>query len=106
MSRVSASGTNSGLRKGGYWSDNRTFGEAQDNLLFNRVFLNIWKNVPRKKPLQVGVSLTDLVEASQYQEDLFDKPRNATLTKAIDALNEKYGRGQSASAWRLRPQRN
>jgi DNA polymerase-4 len=77
----------------GYWADDRTFTEAQDNLLFNRVFLEIWKNVPRKKPLRVGVSLTDLVPASEHQQDLFDKPQNETLTKAIDALNEKFGKG-------------
>lgn len=77
----------------GYWSDNRTFNEAQDNLLLNRVFAEIWKHVPRKKPLRVGVSLTDLVEASQHQQDLFDKPQNESLTKAIDALNEKFGKG-------------
>lgn len=77
----------------GYWSDHRTFNEAQDDLLFSRVFLDIWKGVPRMKLLKVGVSLTDLVEASQHQQDLFDRPQNATLTKAIDALNEKFGKG-------------
>lgn len=70
-----------------YWSDNRAFNEAQDDLLFSRVFLDFWKNAPKKKPMRVGVSLTDLVEASQHQQDLFDKPTNETLTKAIDALN-------------------
>lgn len=77
----------------GYWSDDRTFTESQDNLLFNRVFLDIWKRAPRKKPLRVGVSLSDLVEASQHQQDLFDKPKNEGLTKAIDQLNEKFGKG-------------
>ena len=77
----------------GYWSDDRTFTEAQDNLLFNRVFLDIWKKVPRKKPLRVGVSLTDLVEAGHHQQDLFDRPQKESLTKAIDALNEKFGKG-------------
>ena len=77
----------------GYWSDDRTFTESQDNLLFNRVLLDIWKKVPCKKPLRVGVSLTDLVEANQHQQDLFDKPQNESLTKAIDQLNEKFGKG-------------
>jgi len=77
----------------GYWSEDRTFTESQDNLLLGRVFLEIWKKAPKKKPLRVGVSLTDLVYASQHQADLFDKPQNETLTKAIDVLNEKFGKG-------------
>ena len=77
----------------GYWSDNRTFTESQDNLLLGRVFSEIWEKAPKKKPLRVGVSLTDLVHASQHQGNLFDKPQNETLTKVIDDLNEKFGKG-------------
>ena len=77
----------------GYWADDRTFTEAQDDLLLSRVFLEIWKNAPRKKPLRVGVSLTDLVQARDHQGDLFDRPQNEMLTKAIDVLNEKFGKG-------------
>ena len=41
----------------GHWIDDRTFNEAQDDLTLNRALLDIWKNVPRLKPLRVGVSL-------------------------------------------------
>lgn len=77
----------------GHWIEGRYFNEAQDNLALSRVLLDIWKGVPNKKPLRVGVSLADLVRASEHQQDLFEKPQNASLTKAIDELNEKFGKG-------------
>ena len=39
------------------------------------------------------ISLSDIVPANEHQQDLFDKPQNASLTKAIDELNEKFGKG-------------
>ncbi len=77
----------------GHWIEGRCFNEAQDDLTLSRVLLDIWKGVPKKKPLRVGVSLSDLVLASEHQHDFFDKPQNASLTKAIDELNEKFGKG-------------
>ncbi|CAJ0882740.1 hypothetical protein AMST5_03365 [freshwater sediment metagenome] len=77
----------------GHWFDSRSFNEAQDNPTLSHALLDVWKNVPKLKPLRVGVSLSDLVPASEHQQDLFEKPENATLTKAIDELNEKFGKG-------------
>ena len=77
----------------GHWIDDRTFNEAQDDLMFNRALLDIWSGVPNLKPLRVGVSLSDLVLASEHQHDLFERPENVALTKVIDELNEKYGKG-------------
>ena len=74
-------------------SDQVAITTSQDYLLLGRVFLEIWKKAPKKKPLRVGVSLTDLLHASQHQADLFDKPQNETISKAIDVLNEKFGKG-------------
>ena len=77
----------------GHWIDDRTFNEAQDDLTLNRALLDIWKNAPRLKPLRVGVSLSDLVPVNEHQQDLFERPENAALTKVIDELNEKFGKG-------------
>jgi len=77
----------------GHWIDDRTFNEAQDNLTLNRALLDIWQKVPKLKPLRVGVSLSDLVPVTEHQQDLFDRPQNAALTKVIDELNEKFGKG-------------
>jgi DNA polymerase-4 len=89
----------------GHWIDYRTFNEAQDDLTFSRALLNIWAGVPNLKPLRVGISLSDLVPANEHQQDLFDRPQSAALTKVIDELNEKFGKGaigfgQSASSSR------
>ena len=77
----------------GHWIDDRKFPETQDNLSLGRILLEILNKIPEKKPLRVGVSLSDLVSASLHQQDLFDRPQNANLTQAIDALNEKFGKG-------------
>ena len=37
--------------------------------------------------------MTELVEAGHNQQDLFDRPQKESLTKAIDTLNEKFGKG-------------
>lgn len=76
-----------------HWIDDRKFAETQDNLSLGRMLLEILNKTPEKKPLRVGVSLTDLVSASRHQKDLFDRPENVNLTQAIDALNEKFGKG-------------
>ena len=36
---------------------------------------------------------TGLVVKEEHQADLFDKPKNAKLVQAIDAVNEKFGKG-------------
>jgi hypothetical protein len=43
--------------------------------------------------LRVGVALTGLADQTEHQPDLFDKPKDARLMHAIDAVNEKFGRG-------------
>ena len=58
----------------GHWIDSRSFNEAQDNLTLSHALLDVWKNVPKLKPLRVGVSLSDLVPANEHQQDLFEKP--------------------------------
>ena len=74
-------------------STTAAFNEAQDDPTLNRALLDIWKNVPTLKPLRVGVSLSDLVPANEHQQDLFDRPQNAALTKVVDELNDKFGKG-------------
>jgi len=49
--------------------------------------------VPNLNPLRVGVALTGLAAQEAHQPDLFDKPKDAKLVRAIDAVNEKFGKG-------------
>ena len=39
------------------------------------------------------VALTGLATQEEHQPDLFAKPRDAKLVRAIDAVNEKFGKG-------------
>ncbi len=54
---------------------------------------DIWQQVPNLKPLRVGVALAGLAAREAHQPGLFDKPRVAKLVRAIDAANEKFGKG-------------
>jgi hypothetical protein len=54
----------------------------------------LWRCVPRTKPLSVGVVLLDLVPASHHQPDPFaaDNHRRQKLSPLIDRINDRYGR--------------
>jgi hypothetical protein len=41
--------------------------------------------------MRVGVALTGLAAKEEHQPDLFEKPKNARLVQAIDAVNEIFG---------------
>ena len=75
------------------WTEKRTFPETQDTAELLHVLQDIWKQVPNLKPLRAGVALTGLAAQEAHQLDLFDKPRNARLVRAIDLVNEKFGKG-------------
>jgi hypothetical protein len=49
--------------------------------------------VPELKPLRVGVARTGLAARETHRANLFDKPKNAKLVRAIDEVNEKFGKG-------------
>jgi DNA polymerase IV len=75
------------------WTDKRSFAETQDTGMLLHVLQDIWQKVPNLKPLRVGIALTGLAAQEKHQPDLFDKPKNAKLVRAIDEVNEKFGKG-------------
>jgi hypothetical protein len=80
-------------RDRGSWTDKRGFSETQDTGMLLHVLQEIWEQVPDLKPLRVGVALTGLTAREEHQPDLFARPRDARLVQAIDAVNEKFGKG-------------
>jgi DNA polymerase-4 len=78
---------------GGWW-DETDFFETRDTGFLLARLEDIWKRVPRTKPLSVGVVLLDLVHAEQHQPDLFatDTDRRQKLSPLIDRINDRYGR--------------
>jgi DNA polymerase-4 len=79
---------------GGWW-DETDFHETQDTGFLLARLDELWRRVPRYKPLSVGVVLLDLVPAGPHQPDLFDAagPRRQKLSPLIDRINTRYGRG-------------
>ena len=70
------------------------FHETRDTGFLLARLEELWKRVPRYKPLSVGVVLLDLVPADQHQPDLFaaDNHRRQKLSPLIDRINDRYGR--------------
>jgi hypothetical protein len=79
---------------GGWW-DETDFHETQDTGFLLTRLDELWRRVPRTKPLSVGVVLLDLVPAIQHQPDLFEaaSPRRQKLSPLIDRIDTRYGRG-------------
>ena len=78
---------------GGWWEET-DFHETRDTGFLLARLEELWKRVPRYKPLSVGVVLLDLVPADQHQPDLFaaDNLRRQKLSPLIDRINDRSGR--------------
>jgi DNA polymerase IV len=78
---------------GGCW-DEITFQETRDTGFLLGRLEELWRRVPRYKPLSVGVVLLDLVPAGRHQPDLFapDDHRRQKLSPLVDRINDRYGR--------------
>jgi DNA polymerase-4 len=78
---------------GGWWEET-DFHETRDTGFLLARLEELWRRVPRYKPLSVGVVLLDLVPAGQHQPDLFaaDNDRRQKLSPLIDRINDRYGR--------------
>jgi hypothetical protein len=70
------------------------FHETRDTGFLLARLDQLWRRVPRTKPLSVGVVLLDLVPAARHQPDLFaaDNHRCQKLSPLIDRINDRYGR--------------
>src|SRR5271155_619310 len=71
------------------------FHETRDTGFLLARLDELWRRVPRYKPLSVGVVLLDLVPADYHQPDLFEAAdrRRQKLSPLIDRINTRYGRG-------------
>jgi len=76
-----------------YSLEQERFAETQDTRFLLQSLSRLWSRIPSLKPLRVGVTLADLVEQSKHQYDLFEARPNVALTKAMDSLNDRFGRG-------------
>ena len=77
----------------GHHLDECRFKETQDTHFLLTTLMRLWESAPALKPLRVGVVLGDLTPRGVHQPDLFDEPEDANLTKAIDRMNTRFGKG-------------
>jgi len=84
------------MRDLGHYVAEKKVQETQDTTLLLRTLGELWSRAPRLVPLRVGIVMGDLVAQENHQGDLFARPQPAQLSRAIDALNGKYGNGTVA----------
>ena len=78
---------------GKFWNETG-FHETQDTDFLLARLTQLWKEVPRIKPIKVGVVLFGLVPVAQHQPDLFaDNSRRQSLSPLVDKINRRHGRG-------------
>lgn len=84
------------IAPGGYWQQAASFAATQDSTVLTTVLADLFTGFPATaRPLRVGVTLYDLSPANAVQLDLWGyqaMPARAALMRAVDAVNEKYGR--------------
>jgi DNA polymerase IV len=89
---------------GGWW-DETDFHETRDTGFLLARLEELWRRVPRTKPLSVGVVLLDLVPAGRHQPDLFapDNQRRQKLSPLIDRINDRNARSarKNLSTWTI-----
>ena len=66
--------------------------ETQDTLAFIHAIGTLWKQLPAGAIYAVGVVLTGLVPEAFHAPSLFEDHRRNRLTKALDQVNEKFGK--------------
>ncbi|MDR1145142.1 MAG: hypothetical protein LBK71_03285 [Verrucomicrobiales bacterium] len=78
------------------WGEALTMQETDDTLELLRALEQLWRRRPRmgSGPLYVGLVLARLVCRGNYTPQLFQAPvrRQESLNRALDTLNERFGR--------------
>jgi DNA polymerase-4 len=84
-----------GYADGRRWHTETHVVETQDTLELIHALNVLWQQRPRlrTKPMHVGVTMLNLVDAAHHTPGLFDEePRRKALTGTLDRLNLRYGK--------------
>jgi DNA polymerase-4 len=81
------------------WSEEVRLTETQDTLRLTHALNELWMRRPnqfdRRKPLRLGVHLTQLIDTKLHTPDLFEEPteqKRGKLLAAVDHLNKVLGK--------------
>lgn len=74
------------------WRARCSLDETQDTLTFLHAVAELWKGRPDGDPYAVGAVLAGLVPDAMHMPSLFDDPKRGRLTRALDEVNERFGK--------------
>ena len=77
------------------WHGKRPIAATSDNWLLGQAMRLMWQQRPRPKAalLGVGITLTDLIQAANISENLFEESeKRHCLNATVDALNTRFGK--------------
>jgi len=82
-----------------HWADEVRLTETQDTMRLTHALNDLWARRPnkfdRRKPLRIGVHLTQLIDTKLHTPDLFEEQKEQTrgkLFQAVDHLNKVLGK--------------
>jgi len=82
-----------------HWADEVRLTETQDTLRLTHALNELWARRPnqfdRRKPLRIGVHLTQLIDTKLHTPDLFEEQKeqkHGKLLAAVDHLNKVLGK--------------
>lgn len=81
-----------------HWQKRSRFTETQDSIALIKEAEKLWVDVPHRKILKVGVTLSKLNPESKHQLSIFEDPKREHLMRAMDSVNKKYRRNLLYSA--------
>jgi DNA polymerase IV len=76
----------------GLWEGNARFVETQSTSRVLKALNDLWKNVPRKKPKSISITLRPLQPDQQHNLTLFENPKEEKISSVMDAINDKFGK--------------
>ncbi len=75
------------------WHTHIKMPPTQDTISLNEFFLKAWQNRDFRQPRKVGVTFNSLKKAEHVTPSLFDQNfERALLNKAVDTVNNKFGK--------------
>jgi DNA polymerase-4 len=73
-----------------HWHSHVRVPETQDSILLIRELELLWKKMPAKTILRLGVVLSQLVPSSKHQLSLFEDTKRDALMSTLDRINKRY----------------
>lgn len=75
------------------WSADLKMLECQDDITLREAFKKLWvQQVKMGSPMKISITLFDLVQEADRTFNFFEDKKRSDLTKALDAINARYGK--------------